>query len=302
MKIQVKDDFDLEKIIYSGQCFRPVQKDGVFRFITGENILFAREISRAKNSVTLEVSCPENEWDEIWRPYFDLDRNYGKLRRLAENDSFLKNAADFGRGIRILRQDPWEMLISYIISQRKSIPAIRTSIERICSCCGNRVTTELDNTQCVNASPASKSTQCVRSFNDFYIPEELRKIHLFPSPVQLLTAEGLEDCGLGYRLPYIKEAARMAADGEINPDALILLSNDELFAKLNTIKGVGTKVANCVMLFGYSRTDRAPVDVWIKRIIDNEYGGNDPFPTFGDAAGIMQQYAFNYMVSRAHSS
>ena len=125
MKIQIPDDFDPEKIIRSGQCFRAsAQPDGSFHFITGKNTLSLSPLG----TDTWEADCTPYAWKRVWAPYFDLSVSYKSLRRsIPAKDHFLRAAAEYGKGIRILRQDPFEMLITFIISQRKSIPAIRSS-------------------------------------------------------------------------------------------------------------------------------------------------------------------------------
>ncbi len=267
MKITIEDDFDLDKIIASGQCFRPRKiEEGVYRFVTGEHSVDIAydtfPASGEKNSdkeVTISTSCTKKEWDGVWHPYFDLDTNYRKIRKsIPKDDLFLKNAAKYGTGIRILRQDKFEMLISFIISQRKSIPAIRTSVERIVSLYGHD--------------------------------------GFFPKPVDMLRAseEELTSCGLGYRLPYIRKAVERVALHDIDLEELDKLPDEELFEELKTFAGVGDKVANCVALFAYHRTGRAPVDTWIARVIAEQYGGVNPFPQYGSVAGIMQQYMFYY--------
>ena len=267
MKITIDDDFDLDKIIDSGQCFRPCRiEEGVYRFITGEHkVEIVDETRRSKGgshagrdrSTQLSASCTQKEWDSVWHAYFDLDTNYRKIRRsIPKDDKYLQNAAQVGAGIRILRQDKFEMLISFIISQRKSIPAIRTSVERIVDLYGH---------------------------NGF-----------FPKPEDMINAaeEDLKNCGLGYRVPYIRKAVERVAHRDIDLDELDKLPDEELFEELKSFAGVGDKVANCVALFAYHRTGRAPVDTWIARVINEHYDGINPYTQFGDVAGIMQQYMF----------
>ena len=262
--ILIEDDFDLEKMINSGQCFRPAKiSDDTYRFITGQHEVKIRDISASRrkksdrNVTELEISCSRKEWDEVWHDYFDLDTNYRKIREsIPKDDAYLRRAAEFGRGIRILRQDKFEMLVSFIISQRKSIPAIRTSVERIVDLYGH----------------------------DGFFPN--------PSDMLRATYDELSACGLGYRVPYIMKAVERVAHHDIDLDALDDLSDEELFDKLKSFAGVGDKVANCVELFAYHRTGRAPVDTWIARVIADQYGGVNPFPRYGDVAGIMQQYMF----------
>ena len=272
MKITIDDDFDLDKIINSGQCFRPKKiTEDTYRFITGEHVVdVTDETPCSDNSedgrlhdkdraTRLSVSCDREEWDDIWHPYFDLDTNYRDIRNsIPKEDKYLKTAADHGAGIRILRQDKFEMLISFIISQRKSIPAIRTSVERLVSLYGH----------------------------DGFFPK--------PSDMLGATEEELSSCALGYRVPYVRNAIELVAHGDIDLEALDELPDEDLFERLKSFHGVGDKVANCVALFAYHRTGRAPVDTWIARVINEQYSGVNPFPKYGTVAGIMQQYMFFY--------
>lgn len=254
MKITINDDFNLYKITYSGQCFRPKQlSDKSYRFVTGSNELIITELGGNE----YDISCDMNTWNTVWHDYFDLDLCYENIRKsIPDSDTYLKNASNIGKGIRILKQDKFEMLISFIISQRKSIPAIKSSVEKLCSLYGS---------------------------NGY-----------FPGPEELMKASSdeLASCGLGYRVPYIETAARKVALGEVDLEALDSLSDDELFNSLKSFYGVGDKVANCVALFAYHRINRAPIDTWINKVIDSEYAGINPFPSYPGTAGIMQQYMF----------
>ena len=265
MRVTIKDDFDLDKIIESGQCFRPkfCEEIGKYRFICRDKVLY---INKMDKNFDYEVSCDENDWNLFWKDYFDLNRNYSNIRNELRDEYFV-NAAVFSEGIRIIKQDYWETLISYIISQRKSIPAIKSSVEKLCDLFGEEIETDYE------------------------------KVSLFPSPEQLKNAdeEILSSCGLGYRVPYILGVIDEALNERLPLTEWEKLSNEELFEKLCFLKGVGTKVANCVMLFAYHRTDRAPVDVWIKRVIDNEFNGINRFDDYGNDAGIVQQYVFYYV-------
>lgn len=264
MKIRIDDDFDLKKIVDSGQCFRPKDVgEGRFRFICREKIL---HITQADDGL-FDVDCTAEDWNDFWKNYFDLGTNYAAVRRDIEAfaigkpyEKILYDATNFGAGIRILRQDPFEMLISFIISQRKNIPSIRSSVEKICGRFGRRV----------------------------------GDVHLFPTLDEIfpVTLDDLTGLGLAYRKDYILDALKKISDGTIDFDALKNFSDDELVERLKTIRGVGDKVANCVALFAYHRVDRAPVDVWIKRAIDEDFSGENIFDTFGKRAGILQQYIF----------
>ena len=137
MQITVTDDFNLDKIIKSGQCFRAEKLvDGKYRFITGKHMVHILPIA----PFLYEVDCSKNEWNSIWHTYFDLDTNYKKIRESIDNtDVYLQKAGEYSKGIRILRQDSFEMLITFIISQRKSIPAIRDAINKLCIYGGEKI-------------------------------------------------------------------------------------------------------------------------------------------------------------------
>ncbi len=257
MKLKISAEFDLAKIKDSGQTFRiSCDENDVYRFITKDKCLYIKRLSGNE----YDLSCERDEWDNVWHDYFDMDRCYADIRMTAD-DPYMKAAADFGEGIRILKQDPFETLISFIISQRKSIPLIERSVELICQNFGEKI--------------------------------DGGKVFAFPSRKALAEAdpELLAKCSLGYRLPYVRQAAERALAGEIL-DGWEELSDEDLFKSLLRIYGVGIKVANCTELFGFGRTGRAPVDVWIQRVMDTHYGGENPFPPYGENAGIMQQYIF----------
>ncbi len=266
MIVQITDDFDLNKIAESGQCFRVKRfESGMFRFIMQNRVLY---ISKAADG-EYSVSCSSEEWRSVWTSYFDLDRCYQELRKaIPKTDPFLRKAAEEGAGIRLLSQDHWETLISFIISQRKSIPAIKSSVEAICAMFGRAIST----------------------------PYEV--VYTFPTAEELLTAGVTKDdllgCKVGYRANYILDAISQVAHGTLSLDDLEMCTDEALIRNLSGIHGVGKKVANCVCLFSYNRTASAPVDTWIQKVIDKYYEGIDPLCTNGECAGIMQQYIFYY--------
>lgn len=264
MIVTIIDDFDLDKIIASGQCFRAKEiGEGLFRFISGKNVLYIRKL----DIHTFDLSCDQQLWNRVWVPFFSLDINYRNIRREAEGKNyFIDRAISEGVGLRVLRQDPWEMLISFIISQRKSIPAIAKSVNKL-----------------------------AENFGSFILTEH-EKLYAFPTAQQLTAAsyEELNNCSLGYRTPYVIDAVNKVVSGEIQLETLKTLNDERLCQQLMQIRGVGKKVANCVCLFGFGRTGAVPVDVWIQRAIDNECSGQNPFERYGYVAGIMQQYVFYY--------
>ena len=273
--VTAKIDFlDLLKVADSGQAFRiRVIDDAHVELVAYGRYLQIADLGKD----TFAFSCDEKEFEDIWKPYLDLGRDYGKIvRSIDKNDEYLMAAAKFGKGIRILKQDIFETTISYIISQRRSIPSITTSVERISKLCGKKI-----------KAPKLESP--------FVAPLE-KEYYAFPTPEELnkLPYKELENTGVGYRAPYIARAAEEFCSGKLDPDALSALSDDALYKALTAMYGVGTKVANCVMLFAFARTGRFPVDVWIQRIEDRYYNGHFDCTPYPDTAGIMQQFMFYY--------
>lgn len=266
MRITFQDGIDLQKIIDSGQCFRAKQiENGLFRFVCREHAGYFRQT----DSRHIELLYREED-ASFWKIYFDKKRDYRQIAAEIRKKTDAFNAAcRFGKGIRILRQDTWEMLITFLLSQRKSIPAIRTSLERIAEMCGQPVVTPWET------------------------------LYLFPSPEALaaLAPEQLQACGLGYRAPYIRDAALAVLHGDTDLESLHRLSDEQLFDALCSLHGVGTKIANCVMLFGFHRTDRVPMDVWMNRATVFYGEENGAFLQHGENAGILQQYVFYYALT-----
>lgn len=266
--------FDMHKIADSGQAFRICDIDSTHT----ELVAFGRYLQVADlGSSRFAFSCSEKDFDSIWQSYFDLDRDYVSIvSSIAPDDAYLKEAAAFSKGIRILKQEPFETTISYIISQRRSIPSITTSVERISRLCGKKI-----------AAPALKSP---------FVKPLKKEYYAFPSPSELgsLSLEDITGTGVGYRAPYIAQATAGFSSGLIDPSSLASLDDEALYKALTAMYGVGTKVANCIMLFSYARTSRFPIDVWIQRIVDRYYGGSFDCSRYPDTAGIMQQFMFYY--------
>jgi len=264
MQTEITDDFDLTKIAKSGQCFRVREfDDGRFRFISKDHVLYLKKTGET----TYDLSCSKEAWQNFWSGYFDLGRNYKKIRRESRGkNSFADAAMDAGEGIRILRQDPFETPITFLISQRKNIPAIQKAVQDVCQAYGQKITTDCET------------------------------LYTFPTPENLSSATetDLRELRLGYRAPYVLDAVRRVETHELDLTALTALSSSELLDSLQSVKGVGPKVASCVALFSYGRCDCVPVDVWIHRAIEEDCNGCSPFPLYGEDAGILQQYIFYY--------
>ncbi len=262
----ISDDLDLRLIAESGQCFRwNMMPDGSYRIIAGGKCLYAGALGDG----LFGFECTEEEFEYLWSVYLDLGEDYGSIRARIKKDEdpFLYEASEYEKGIRILRQDPWEMLITFIISQNRNIPAIQRSVELICEFCGEK-----------------KSDTRGDAYYSFPDPESLA----------LLTEDRLKECRLGYRCAYVHEAASAVAEGRFDIGQLLDADEETTIRELTGLYGVGRKVANCVSLFGLHHINAFPVDVWVKRILEEKYPDGYPFERYSPYNGICQQYMFAY--------
>jgi len=280
VKVEGVRDFDLDHIFDCGQCFRWEKRaaGGYFGVACGKTAL----IEYDADEETLKISgANEEDFHNIWRGYLDLNRDYGLIKKeLAAADDVIAGAIEYGSGIRILNQEKWETLVSFIISQNNNIPRIK---------------------KCINSLAQTLGEEAGEY--------EGRKIYNLPSPYVLAeaTLDDLAVCRLGYRVKYLIETAGQVAEEGIEsleamgePD----MSSDEVFEKLKGYCGVGPKVANCIALFSMGRVDRFPVDVWVKKVMNKLYGIDESdvktmtsfaAETFGRYGGIAQQYLFYYI-------
>ena len=253
------ENFDPFVSVECGQCFRFNQLN------ENEYELFAQDRRlniKNKNGNWLFSDIDENEFTEKFLPYFDLERDYSAIIESFSFDENIKKAAYYGNGIRIFRQDPWETLISFIISQNNNIPRIKKIIESLCRLLG----------------------------------EEKNGFYRFPTAERIFEAgiEGLAPIKSGFRAKYIIDAASKIVSGEISLEAIKEMDYENALNELKKIKGVGDKVANCVLLFGFGFFEAFPIDVWVKRVITKYYGEAFDVKRLGKHAGIAQQYLFYY--------
>lgn len=258
------NDFQIEQIAQSGQCFRLVpREEGVFSLVAGEHYI---EISQNENEITF--SGTKEEWEESWADYFDCGRDYGAIKASIDpKDRYLLNAAETGWGIRILKQDLWEMIITFIISQQNNIKRIRKCVETICERYGEKR---------INFRG-----------EDYY---------LFPTAEALAaaTVEELKECNLGYRGKYIQKTAQMIQNREVKLEELPAMTYEEAKAEVMKLCGVGIKVAECICLFGLHHVDAFPIDTHIQKVLERHYADGFPFERYQGYAGILQQYIFYY--------
>ncbi|WP_305767138.1 DNA-3-methyladenine glycosylase family protein [Candidatus Epulonipiscium viviparus] len=275
MEIQITD-FNITQTLECGQIFRfyKIEPDN-FNIIVQDKVV---NISQREDQLFIENTTLD-EFNLFWKNYLDLDTNYKIIKdTLCEIDIHMNNAIRFGGGIRILKQDPFEMLISFIISQNKAIPHIKQCINNIAERFGQPIFQEISS----------------------------ETYYAFPTLAQLqaATIDDLSECKVGFRAAYIKDAIDKLSSGEVDLTSIASLETADARKQLMKIKGVGKKIADCVLLFAYYRTDVFPTDVWIKRVVEGFYFNQeetkleviDTFAknTFKDFAGFAQQYLFFY--------
>ena len=249
--------------------------DGSYTGVFKGNVL---NVKKAGNKITFKGMCQDNII-RVVNEYFDFDTDYKKIKEeLSKVDQYLKESIEFGNGIRILNQDLWETIISFIISANNNIPRIKGIIERISEQYGNKI--EWGG----------------NSYYTFPTPEELGKA----------TVEDLRKLGLGFRDKRVYETTKLILNGETNLQELIEEKDTtKLREKLLLLPGVGPKVADCIMLFGLKRFEVFPIDVWVRRVMNELYIKNEDetkvnkkeieklaVEKYADLAGLAQQYLF----------
>ena len=260
------DEIDLAKTFECGQCFRwNADDNGVYTGVASGKVL---SIWREKDKI---ICNAKDEDVPFWRDYFDLDVNYSEKSSLFTDPPYLKECAEYGAGIKILRQEPWEALCSFIISQCNNIPRIKKIIAVLCENFGE----ELD-------------------YGRFSFPSAERLVGLEENDLASLRC--------GYRASYIINAVRSVSSGTIDFEVLSKLPSEESFSKVKQIQGVGDKVANCFMLYGLHRMDRFPIDVWMRRALNDHFPKNFDPTVLGSFAGLAQQYIFYFERSHGHFS
>ena len=269
--------FELKDIFDCGQCFRwNEQEDGSYTGVFEENVL---NVSKTNNEIIFKGICKEDIKKAVEK-YFDLNRNYEEIKnKLSKIDENMKKSIEYGKGIRILNQDLWETIISFIISANNNIPRIKGIIERLSKKYGKEI-----------------------DWNG-------NKYYTFPTVGQLkdVTVQEYRKLGLGFRDIRLYETTHMILDKKVNLEEMQKNPNTmEVREQLLSLSGVGPKVADCILLFStLKRFEVFPIDVWVRRVMNDLYIHN-PDETkvnkkeiekiakekFGDLAGLAQQYLF----------
>ncbi|MGI6181950.1 MAG: DNA-3-methyladenine glycosylase family protein [Agathobaculum sp.] len=261
---RVIPDFDLEQIARSGQCFR-FRPLGEGRYAL---IACGRYLEMEQQGQTVRFDCTDEVFASVWQRYFDLDADYGRYKKaVAKRDVYLQHAVLAGGGLRILRQELWETIVCFIISQQNNIARITGCVERLSALFGTRCQSE-SGIQYDAFPAAERLAQC--------------------------TADDLTPVRLGYRAKYIIAAARQVASGEVDLNAVRGMKYEQARQELMRLTGVGVKVAECICLFGLHHIDAFPIDTHIRQMLDAHYPKGFPLRRYRGFAGVMQQYAFFY--------
>lgn len=274
------DSFELKDIFDNGQCFRwNLKEDGSYTGVFKGNVL---NVSKTKNRIIFKGIC-NGDIKQIVEEYFDLDRDYNNIKlKLAKKDEYMRRSIEYGSGIRLLNQDLWETIISFIISANNNIPRIKGIIERLAKNYGNEIIWNCE------------------------------KYYTFPTPEQLkdVTVQEYRNLGLGFRDIRLYETTKMILNKEVDLEELEKEKDTEkIREELIKLSGVGRKVADCILLFStLKRLEVFPIDVWIRRVMNNLYiNCNDENKVsknlvlqlanekFGNLAGIAQQYLYYWI-------
>ncbi len=304
-------NYSLEDTLECGQCFRFVRLSpsesgeenkvgkeypGYKEYMTvvEDTLIFVGQRMRGE---LIFFGVSEREFEEICVPYFALKTDYEVIKNdvlLHTDSTFLKDAAEFASGIRILKQEPWETLLSFIISQNNNIPRIKKIIRAISLAYGENLALKrglsacpLKCLGCETGADGLDSERCLSCGACF----------TFPSPKAVAQSpELLFDSHPGFRYKYMTDAAEKVSLGVIDFEKITSENSYEFtVSELMKVKGVGEKVASCTSLFAFSNLEAFPIDVWMKRAIDEYFGGNLDYKALGKYAGVAQQYIFHYI-------
>lgn len=261
IELNIVDKFNLEDTFNCGQCFRwKKTDDNSFEGVAFDKYL---KITKKTDKIIL-MNTSKEDFENVWKDYFDLSLNYNYVRsELEKTNDKMKKICNYSPGIRILKQDPWEALCSFIISQNNNIPRIKGIINRLCENFGYQIS---------------------------------NGVYSFPKANELSTLNDsdLDILKCGFRSKYILDAAKKVSSGEINLNNIKKMKIDLARKELQKIKGVGPKVAECTLLYGMYRLEAFPMDVWMKRAMEKIFSDMKA-EDFGQYAGIAQQYIFNYI-------
>ncbi|MFT5875914.1 MAG: N-glycosylase/DNA lyase [Clostridium sp.] len=270
--IKEVQNFELDHIFECGQCFRwNKEPNGNYIGVAYGKVI---EVEKKDNQVKI-YNINEQEFNMLWCDYFDLRRDYTTIKEKFQKDPLLKKSVDFGYGIRLLQQEPFELTISFIISSNNRIPMIKRAINNLSEKWGKE------------------------------IEYKGKTYYTFPGVKCLegATIEDIQSCGLGFRSKYVKDTVHRVYTGEVSLEFIKSREDDICHEELKKLNGIGPKVSDCIMLFSMQKYSAFPVDVWVKRAMQFFYLAPDvSLPKirsfardkFENTAGFAQQYLFYY--------
>ena len=268
--IKIKNNFDLKSTITCGQIFRFIENDGYFVIVIKDRVISLKE----DGDYIIIESNNENNLENIINDYFDLKRDYDSIEKnIINSDKKIKDALVFSRGLKMIHQDPFETLIAYIISQNNRVPSIANSLNLISKNYGKKINFK---------------------GQDYY---------LFPDFDSLkgLSINDFRNCKVGFRDKYLYEIIRDIENKKLDLDKISYMSSADALNYLISFKGIGNKVASCILLFAYQKFDVYPIDTWVKKFMKEDYGIEGEsnikkftFNTYKEYSGLAIQYMFNY--------
>lgn len=286
--------YSLRDTLECGQCFRhrPIKEENgycEYMIPAGKKLFF---VGQRKLGELIFYDISDEDFDALAVPYFSLDTDYEKIKddiRKRTDSAWLKSAIDAAGGIAILRQDAWEALFSFIVSQNNNIPRIKKIIAEISALYGENLCLQNSIKKCplskIEGTPCHESCRSCGFCYSFPTADDVAR-----EPAKLLSSRP------GFRYKYLVNAAERVASGETNL-SMIAAARSYVFTitELKKIHGVGDKVASCAALFGFGNLEAFPIDVWMKRAIDTYFDGHLEPEALGRYAGVAQQYIFHYI-------
>lgn len=268
--IKIKNNFDLKSTITCGQIFRYTQEDNEFIIILKDRVISLKE----EDDYIIVKSNKEDNLKKVIYDYFDINRNYNKIEEeIIKKDNKIKEAVIFNRGLKMIHQDPLETIISYIISQNNRVPSIANSLNLLSAKYGEKVI-----------------------FNN-------KEYYLFPTLECLskLSIDDFRNCKVGFRDKYLYEIVKSIKEQKLDLNKIYTMKGEEALNYLIQFKGIGMKVASCILLFAYQKFDVYPIDTWVKKFMKEDYNIEGEqnirkftYNTYKEYSGIVIQYMFNY--------
>ena len=268
--LKIKNNFDLKSTITCGQIFRFKVMEDKYIVILNDRVISLKE----NGDYIIIESSDNNNLENVVNDYFDLNRDYDLIEKnILKCDKKIKDALIFSRGLKMIHQNPFETLIAYIISQNNRVPSIANALNLISKNYGRKIV--FDN----------------------------EEYYLFPTieDLEKLSINDFRNCKVGFRDKYLYEIMRSIESNKLDLNKIYNMNSDEALKYLISFKGIGNKVASCILLFAYQKFDVYPIDTWVKKYMKDDYNieGESKikeftYNTYKEYSGLAIQYMFNY--------